>query len=117
MSPQEAMSVIGEHGEVAGFVTDGRGQYAGYVSFASLAAASQRGDQTVRSAFTEGSAPLTEDLSAAAALPLVRTAQGPLPGINDDGRLVGQVSRSAVVEIIGQDEGEDEDVPADAGAR
>ena len=107
MSPQEAMSAIGQHGEVAGFVTDGRGRYAGCVSFASLAAASQRGDKTVRSAFCDDVAPITDDLSVSAALPAVRNLlTGALPVIDVDGRLVGQVTRSAVVDLIGQDEDE-----------
>ncbi len=117
MSPQEAMSAIGQHGEVGGFVTDGRGRYAGCVSFASLAEASQRGDKTVRSAFREDVAPITDDLSASAALPAVRNLlTGALPVIDVDGRLVGQVTRSAVVDLIGQDEDEADTDEADTDA-
>jgi Mg/Co/Ni transporter MgtE len=102
---------------VGGFVTDGRGRYAGCVSFASLAEASQRGDKTVRSAFREDVAPITDDLSASAALPAVRNLlTGALPVIDVDGRLVGQVTRSAVVDLIGQDEDEADTDEADTDA-
>ena len=109
MSPQDAMNAIGERGEVSGFATDGRGRYAGYFSFASLAAANQRGDKTIRSALSDDVAPLTEDLSASAALPFVRNLlTGALPVIDVDGRLIGQVTRAAVVDLIGQDDADEE---------
>ncbi len=103
MSPWEAMDAIGGQGEVAGFVADRRGLYIGAVSFAHLAEASQRGDETVVSALSDDVRPVPADLSVSAALPLVRNVSGPVPLIDEDGRLVGQVLASALIELMEQE--------------
>ena len=103
MSPREAMDAIGGQGEVAGFVADRRGLYIGAVSFAHLAEASQRGDETVVSALSDDVRPVPADLSVSAALPLVRNVSGPVPLIDEDGRLVGQVLASALIELMEQE--------------
>ena len=103
MSPREAMDAVGGQGEVAGFVADRRGLYVGTVSFARLAEASQRGDETVVSALCDDVRPVPADLSVSAALPLVRNVTGPVPLIDEDGRLVGQVLASALIELMEQE--------------
>lgn len=103
MSPKEAMDAVGGRGEVAGFVADRRGMYVGTTSFACLAEASQRGDETIVSALCDDVTPVSADLSVSAALPLVRNISGAVPLIDDDGRLAGQVLPGALIELMEQE--------------
>ena len=103
MSPKEAMDVVGGRGEIAGFVADRRGLYVGTTSFACLAEASQRGDETIVGALCDDVTPVSADLSVSAALPLVRNASGAIPLIDDDGRLAGQVLPNALIELVEQE--------------
>ncbi len=103
MSPKEAMDALGEMGEVAGFVANGRETYAGAVSFASLAEANQNGSTDCSGALLDDVTPLSEDMSVSAALPLVRHMSGAQPVIDADGRLAGQVSPRSVIEMMEQE--------------
>ncbi len=100
MSPKEAMEALGEKGEVAGFVANGRETYSGAVSFASLAEANQTGCVDCSGALLDDVTPLSEDMSVSAALPLVRHMSGAQPLIDSDGRLVGQVSPRSIIEMM-----------------
>ena len=100
MSPKEAMEALGEMGEVAGFVANGRETYAGAVRFASLAEANQKGCGDCSEALLDDVTPLSEDMSVSAALPLVRHMSGALPLIDADGRLRGQISPRSVIEMM-----------------
>ena len=100
MSPKAAMEVLGEQGEVAGFAADKHHTYVGAVSFATLAEANQRGDKDICGALLDDVNPLVEDMSVSAALPLVRHMSGPQPLIDADGRLTGQLSPRAVIEMM-----------------
>ncbi len=103
MTPKEAMEALGRRAEVAGFVTDAQGFYVGCASFATLAEASQRGDESVSGALCDDVKPVSADLSVSAALPLVRNNSGLVPLIDEDGRLAGQVLPSALIELMEQD--------------
>ena len=103
MTPKDAMDALGQEGEVAGFVTDSHNTYVGAVSFASLAEANQRGDSNISGALLDDVPPLAEDMSVSAALPLVRHMSGAQPLIDDDGRLAGQLSPRAVIEMMEQE--------------
>lgn len=100
MSPKEAMDALGEMGEVAGFVADKHETYVGAVSFATLAEANRRGDNNVFGALLDDVNPLVEDMSVSAALPLVRHMSGVQPLIDADGKLAGQISPRAVIEMM-----------------
>ena len=97
------MDALGEMGEVAGFVANGRETYAGAVSFASLAEANQNGSTDCSGALLDDVTPLSEDMSVSAALPLVRHMSGAQPVIDADGRLAGQVSPRSVIEMMEQE--------------
>ena len=119
MSPKEAMDALGEMGEVAGFVANGHETYAGAVSFASLAEASQNGCADCVEALLDDVTPLSEDMSVSAALPLVRHMSGAQPLIDADGRLVGQISPRSVIEMMEREsaaEAEDEGSTLSVGA-
>ena len=100
MSPKEAMDALGEQGEVAGFVADKHHTYVGAVSFATLAEANQRSDKDICGVLLDDVTPLSEEMSVSAALPLVRHMSGPQPLIDTDGRLIGQISPRAVIEMM-----------------
>ncbi len=100
MSPKEAMSALGEMGEVAGFVADKHETYVGAVSFATLAAANRGGCARCEEALLDDVTPLSEDMSVSAALPLVRHMSGSQPVIDTDGRLTGQLSPRAVIGMM-----------------
>ena len=103
MSPKEAMEALGEKGEVAGFVANGHETYAGAVSFATLAEASQNGCTDLYGALCDDVVPLSEDMSISAALPLVRHTSGALPLIDEDGRLSGQIAPRSIIEMMEQE--------------
>lgn len=103
MSPKAAMDALSKMGEVAGFVADKRGTYVGAVSFAKLAEAHRNGCADCFEALVDDVTPLSEDASVSAALPLVRHMSGPQPLIDADGRLAGQVSPHAVIEMMEQE--------------
>ncbi len=100
MSPKEAMDALGEMGEVAGFVADKHETYVGAVSFAALAEANRNGSTECTEALLDDVTPLSEDMSVSAALPLVRHMSGAQPLIDADGRLCGQLSPRAVIEMM-----------------
>lgn len=100
MSPKAAMSALGEMGEICGFVADEHGTYVGAVSFAKLAEAKQSDRADCTELLLDDVNPLAEDLSVSAALPLVRHMSGPQPVIDADGRLAGQLSPRAVIEMM-----------------
>ncbi len=100
MSPKEAMDALGEMGEVAGFVADRHETYVGAVSFAKLVEAKQSDRADCTDVLLDDVTPLSEDMSVSAALPLVRHMSGPQPLIDTDGRLIGQVSPRAVIEMM-----------------
>lgn len=118
MSPKLAMDALGAVGEVAGFVVNGQGRYAGAVSFASLAESKQNGCTDCSEAILDDVEPLSEDMSVSAALPLVRHMSGAQPLIDADGRLRGQVSPRAVIEMMEQEsaaEAEESAAPSAVG--
>ena len=100
MSPKEAMHALGKMGEVAGFVADQHETYVGAVSFAKLAEANRSGSSDCTEALLDDVTPLSENMSVSAALPLVRHMSGALPLIDADGRLTGQLSPRAVIEMM-----------------
>ena len=100
MSPKEAMDVLSEKGEVAGFVADKHETYVGAVSFAALAEASRNGCTDCFEALLDDVTPLSEEMSVSAALPLVRHMSGALPLVDAEGRLSGQVSPRSVIEMM-----------------
>ncbi len=118
MSPKQAMDALGAVGEVAGFVVNGQGRYAGAVSFASLAESNQNGCTDCTEAILDDVEPLSEDMSVSAALPLVRHMSGAQPLIDANGRLRGQVSPRAVIEMMEQEsaaEAEESTAPSAVG--
>ena len=100
MSPKEAMDALGEMAEVAGFVANEHETYVGAVSFAKLAEANRSGCVRCDEALLDDVTPLSEDMSVSAALPLVRHMSGAQPLIDADGRLTGQLSPRAVIEML-----------------
>ena len=94
------MSALGEMAEVAGFVADKHETYVGAVSFATLAEANRNGCADCTEALLDDVTPLSEEMSVSAALPLVRHMSGPQPLIDADGRLSGQLSPRAVIEMM-----------------
>ncbi len=103
MSPKEGMDALAERGEVAGFVTDQRGLFVGCASFATLAEASQRGDELVTDGLCDDIMPVSADLSVSAGLPLVKSVSGAVPLIDEDGRLAGQVLPGALIDLMEQE--------------
>ena len=70
------------------------------MSFAKLAEANRSGCVRCDEALLDDVTPLSEDMSVSAALPLVRHMSGAQPLIDADGRLTGQLSPRAVIEML-----------------
>jgi glycine betaine/proline transport system ATP-binding protein len=103
-SPKLAMEKMGFAGVVSAFVVDAVGRYLGVVSFASAAEASQRGDATIVGVCIADDCPtLVVDSPVESALPVVQHEEGVLPVTDGDGRLVGVVQPSTVVDAMARE--------------
>lgn len=106
-SPAQAMEQMSHVGAVSAFVVDARGRYLGVVSFAAAVKAKQRGDETLVNACVDNECPtLVVDTSVESALPIVQHEEGALPVTDGDGRLVGSVHASSVVNAMAQEAAE-----------
>ena len=100
----EAMDAMNQKGLVASFVVDRNSRYLGVVSFAAAAEAAVRGDETLVNACMDNECPtLVVDTPVESALPIVQHAEGTLPVTDGDGRLVGTVQPSSVMDAMAQE--------------
>jgi glycine betaine/proline transport system ATP-binding protein len=103
-SPKEAMDAMSQKGLVSSFVVDRHGCYLGVVSFAAAAEAAVRGDETLVDACIDNECPtLVVDTPVESALPIVQHEEGALPVTDGDGRLVGTVQPSSVMDAMVQE--------------
>jgi glycine betaine/proline transport system ATP-binding protein len=101
LSPREAMDKMADAGVVSAFVVDATGHYMGVAGFAATAEANKNGDATVVGCCVVDEYPtLTVDLTVESALPIVQYAEGELPVLDSDGRLVGSLTPSKVLQAM-----------------
>jgi len=101
LSPREAMDKMADAGVVSAFVVDATGHYMGVAGFAATEKANKNGDATIVSCCVVDEYPtLTVDLTVESALPIVHYAEGELPVLDSDGRPVGSLTRSKVLQAM-----------------
>lgn len=107
LSPKEALDKMADAGVVSAFVVDATGHYIGVAGFAGAAEANKAGDATlVGCCVTDECPTLAVDLTVESALPIVQYAEGALPVVDGEGRLVGSLMPSAVLQAMADEAAE-----------
>ncbi len=97
-SPERAIEVMNSAGTDAAFVASQGDRYLGELTLAEAEEAKRRNDETVTTAINRRYMPVLQEASIEEALSKAWAQEGRLPVVDDDGKLVGQIEREALIQ-------------------
>ena len=102
-SPGQALEAMKRAGTEAAFVALANGRYLGELTLAEVEAAASRSDGDVRPAVQRRFAPCVTGQSVEEALTSAWSRTGPLPVVDEAGKLVGQIERDILMQAAFED--------------
>ncbi|PZC47297.1 MAG: glycine betaine/proline transport system ATP-binding protein [Chloroflexi bacterium] len=100
-TPKEALEILLSRSLDSGCVVNDKGECVGSVTVDEVARASKAGSTDLASAMNGSTKPVSKDTSFGQLIPLSLASDRPIPVVDDDGKLVGEVHREKLAAGLG----------------